>query len=420
MSENYLTLTRQSLYDLVWSKPMVEVAKQFSISDRGLAKRCAAVDVPVPPRGYWARVEAGQSPAKTPLPIYRNAPPRAPVAATPRKRGTPAALIREGEEPRVPFSMPPAGSAKPNQEPPAQDAAVLQLRERIAALDYRLRTTIDEMHTVAKWTAVHLNVAKVSRLTWHKAREGPIGTVDTTDACHQRAVSLLDLLVRSCEALGWDFVPLKAPKSDPYSYQSRYVQHLEKPAPVYGCFSVEGELTSLTIDERQRQVPHVLTEYEKRPKVPGHYYSEPRPWDLKYSGELRLKLTEQASGIVCKEWSDGKQTLLHEKTPKVLLAMYEGAQEIKRRRAQHELWEKRRREQEELERQQRRIRDENNRMAKELEQQARSWRLARQLRAYVRQGRTKRPDATAQLLDKQVALWDWADRYIDRLDPLKM
>jgi hypothetical protein len=45
MPENYLTLTRQSPYDLVWSKPMVEVAKQFGISDRGRAERCAAVDV---------------------------------------------------------------------------------------------------------------------------------------------------------------------------------------------------------------------------------------------------------------------------------------------------------------------------------------------------------------------------------------
>jgi hypothetical protein len=63
MAQNPLTLTRQALYDLVWSKPMVEVAQDFNMSDRGLAKRCAAVDVPVPPRGYWARKAAG--PRKT-------------------------------------------------------------------------------------------------------------------------------------------------------------------------------------------------------------------------------------------------------------------------------------------------------------------------------------------------------------------
>ena len=44
--KNYLTLTRQALYDLVWSKPMREVAKDFGISDVGLAKRCAAIARP--------------------------------------------------------------------------------------------------------------------------------------------------------------------------------------------------------------------------------------------------------------------------------------------------------------------------------------------------------------------------------------
>ena len=36
MPTNYLTLTRQSLYDLVWSEPMMELAKDFGISDVGL------------------------------------------------------------------------------------------------------------------------------------------------------------------------------------------------------------------------------------------------------------------------------------------------------------------------------------------------------------------------------------------------
>ena len=46
MPQNPLTLTRQSLYDLVWSKAMSTLAKDFGISDVALAKRCRAVDVP--------------------------------------------------------------------------------------------------------------------------------------------------------------------------------------------------------------------------------------------------------------------------------------------------------------------------------------------------------------------------------------
>ena len=70
-NQNPLTLTRQQLYDLVWSKPVRDVAKDFGMSDVALAKRCRAVRVPIPPRGYWARVAAGQKPRKTPLRKYR-------------------------------------------------------------------------------------------------------------------------------------------------------------------------------------------------------------------------------------------------------------------------------------------------------------------------------------------------------------
>jgi hypothetical protein len=46
MPQNPLTLTRQSLYELVWSTPMSSLAHDFGISDVALAKRCRAVDVP--------------------------------------------------------------------------------------------------------------------------------------------------------------------------------------------------------------------------------------------------------------------------------------------------------------------------------------------------------------------------------------
>jgi hypothetical protein len=74
MSQNPLTLTRQTLYDLVWSKPMSDLAKEFNISDVGLAKRCRAVDVPIPYRGYWARKAAGQEPPKLPLLVETQIP----------------------------------------------------------------------------------------------------------------------------------------------------------------------------------------------------------------------------------------------------------------------------------------------------------------------------------------------------------
>lgn len=60
--------SRSCLYDLVWLTPIHQLAKQYGLSDVGFAKICKRHNIPRPPRGYWARLAAGQSPPQTPLP----------------------------------------------------------------------------------------------------------------------------------------------------------------------------------------------------------------------------------------------------------------------------------------------------------------------------------------------------------------
>lgn len=61
-------MTREELHQQVWSQPMRTLAKSMGISDVALAKRCKAANVPVPPRGWWARKEAGKPVKVEPLP----------------------------------------------------------------------------------------------------------------------------------------------------------------------------------------------------------------------------------------------------------------------------------------------------------------------------------------------------------------
>ena len=61
-------LKREELYNLVWSVPMIKLAKRFDLSDQGLAKKCKKHKIPRPPVGYWAKLEYGKSVEKTPLP----------------------------------------------------------------------------------------------------------------------------------------------------------------------------------------------------------------------------------------------------------------------------------------------------------------------------------------------------------------
>src|SRR5262249_51342656 len=59
------TLTRQELYDLVWATPMAKLAESFGLSDVGLAKICDRHRIPTPPRGYWAKKNAGKKVKQT-------------------------------------------------------------------------------------------------------------------------------------------------------------------------------------------------------------------------------------------------------------------------------------------------------------------------------------------------------------------
>lgn len=46
------SMTRQELYELVWKMPVIHAARSVGLSDKGLANKCKALSVPMPPRGH--------------------------------------------------------------------------------------------------------------------------------------------------------------------------------------------------------------------------------------------------------------------------------------------------------------------------------------------------------------------------------
>lgn len=61
-------MKRSELYEKVWATPMIRLAAELGISDVGLAKACRRHAVPVPPRGHWAKLQAGKRSPRPPLP----------------------------------------------------------------------------------------------------------------------------------------------------------------------------------------------------------------------------------------------------------------------------------------------------------------------------------------------------------------
>lgn len=57
---------REQLYREVWAEPMRTVAARYGVSDVRLAVICGQLQIPKPPRGYWAQRAAGHKGVPTP------------------------------------------------------------------------------------------------------------------------------------------------------------------------------------------------------------------------------------------------------------------------------------------------------------------------------------------------------------------
>lgn len=83
------SLSREMLYEKVWSQPLAKVAAELSCSKETLAARCRRERIPTPSTGYWRKIEFGHSPKRPPLPPAGDLPeikPLPEILASPRAR----------------------------------------------------------------------------------------------------------------------------------------------------------------------------------------------------------------------------------------------------------------------------------------------------------------------------------------------
>lgn len=92
-------ITREELYALVWSQPMTKVAASYGVSSSFLARVCTRLNVPRPPRGYWAKLAVGKAPKRPALPDVRP--------------GDELEWSRDGEPVRAPRALPKPPAARP-------------------------------------------------------------------------------------------------------------------------------------------------------------------------------------------------------------------------------------------------------------------------------------------------------------------
>jgi hypothetical protein len=168
-------VTREKLFDEVWAEPVVKVARRYGVSDVALRKVCVKLSVPMPPVGHWAKRAHGKPTVRPGL------PPRSTAEQHVfRQWVTP---IDDELQERLATAHADAAAAHPAQPRP----------------DIALQTQRSSWHQSVRRAATGLR-NEFPRLaeSWQIAKGGGHFSIYVSKASAERALSLLDLLVRLC------------------------------------------------------------------------------------------------------------------------------------------------------------------------------------------------------------------------------
>jgi hypothetical protein len=357
------SIERQWLYEAVWSKPVSAVAEDVGISGTGLAKICTRMNVPRPPRGYWAKIRAGRQPKRASLPK--------------RKRGTPT-VVTVTIRPRI---------RHPRTEAPP-----------------RMSTTAADDHPLVRRTRHALEGGSTTKYgrARPKKRSAKVLDVSVAPASLERALKIFGLAIGTLESRG-------------HRVTVEAVRDRFRPEAPVSTFARIGEQTvRLAISERSRRTPHKATKEERlREKKLGWLGQVPKH-DYVPSGILTFEVHSGLYGVR-DQWSDTKRTKLEDRIPEVVAAVerasvlqQEAADERERAKQEREAA----RQRAELER---RRNDYERRLEEDLVDMVERHDRARRIRSFVAAAAGK---LTPHDLSVAADWFQWAKDYADRTDPL--
>ena len=361
-------VTRQTLYDQVWSTPMTKVAKEYGISDVALAKICKKLTVPYPGRGYWRRKKTGKTIKQLPLP--------------------------------------------PNQDPSKQQVTIHRTVRVEMTLSEEAVQRIAAEQAPEQIIEVPERLGKTHRLISGQLSNWRSASVDEYGAIQSGTLRQLNIRVspqalsRALRIMNTLFLALEA--------RGHQVGNQEGYRKTLGA-RINGEPVEFGIEEKFQRI-----ELPQDPKRRSNPWSYPRhKYRYVATGALMLKINEWVDGVQ-KSWSDGKTARLETTLNDFLVGQLKVAEALKARRLKREeearlRQEAQRRREEEAQRQQA---ERDKRQL--LEQEAANWAKAQQLREYLnavkecviaKHGEIQPGSHADQWLT-------WAHQHANRLDPL--
>jgi len=359
-----VTLTRREMYDLVWSKPMRDLARELGFSDVALGKFCRRHDIPTPGVGYWQKVAAGK---RTLKPKLRD-PDRHETFQVTFTRYAPDEVREE------PTPAPP-------RELPDYEIFEGQPENRIVVAE-----TLARPHPlVARTKAAFAR----NRGEWAYSREEPTLNVRVGPGLLARALLIMDALIKAMEARG---MRVTTESVFHKTYTFAWLGGVRVPFDM-----IEGQCKGEVYDEWSKKM--------KMTFVP--------------SGHLVLRVCSEHWGWT-KEWRDkeGKRRV-EDCLNKFMVGLHEEAESVK---AWGRRQEERRIEQEkqcQREEEARRHREAEAARVRELEGFVQGWRLAADIREFLSAVEQKHEQHGGITESSELAEWIfWGRKHADRIDPL--
>jgi hypothetical protein len=359
MTAERIRLTRTELHESVWATPMRTLAKEFGMSDVGLAKICRKHNVPVPPVGYWRRKETGYKVKCPPLPPAKDGREHLDI------------YIRE--------------RLRPEFEDLARQTAP------------KIAIAPDVSHPFALRSEKLLRRGKLNQRGLVIAKNGALSHILVSREQLPRALKILNALLLALEE-----------RNQPASWPKQENALL--------AVSIDDEAVRFSLSEITDSAPHILT-----PSEVNHPWSAPK-YDYKLTRRLQLQIANLPPfmGPIRRTWADGKQQRIEDCIGDFMVGLTVAAAAIRKNRQETEERHRRREEDRKREEEERRIAEEQKRKAELVTELIGNWEEAVRLRRFVQaiEQETARSDfSEAERKDiQQVA--DWTREYADSLDPL--
>jgi hypothetical protein len=304
-------LTRRAMYDLVWSRPMTKVAEDLGISDVALKKICEKHRVPTPPRGYWAKRDAGK-PTKQ-VQFHSTSDPQHEHIVIHGSRNNLAPEIRE-----VLKQERQRRKSKPKAALPAEVAQ---------------EVLPQDVHPSISATAKALRKAKPDADEVVGASGHGCCGIEVGAASLERTIAVLDSIARALDARGLKVEPIgncMRVALPPDSLTFSLVERIEKRKHVPTMEELAKEERLRKKQERNNRLGMWSFNRERA-------YSE---FDFIRTGKLSIQIADQYVRGLRRSWGDGKRQKVEGLVDDIVSGMVTYLAGAKARREERERWQR--------------------------------------------------------------------------------